>query len=266
MKAIITLAVSAVLMSHSLLASEPITLIEPSSQSVLFFKKQVSGSSSLGIALKGLLDRYPHRTTEFVSIALIAYPDKYKEIITASVTAQPMFVDEIIMVANDYKVASATEIVQLAINAEPSYAGAATSAACKYNPEQFEEIIRTAVNAQPDSADQIAQKLVNAYPSKTMEILITTVKEVPFVGKYILDALLATVTDDDIKSENMIIMSIEKLANYPEAIERLVEIAEQRNIESDKIRLSAIRGGLSEQAIVAVINEHYPQLESPAQN
>jgi hypothetical protein len=227
-----------------------------SQQSVNFFKSQVSGGS-LASAMRGLLDRYPQKTTEFLSIALTAYPERSQEIIMASVSAQPMFVDEIIMVANEFKVAEPTEIVEWAINAEPSYADAATRAACKYSPEFFNDIVRMAVTTEPDSADQIAQKLVTAYPSKTMEILITTIKEVPLVGKYVLDALLATVSDDEEKSEDMILVSVEQLANYPDAIERLVELAQQHSVESDKIRMSAIKGGLSEEAIVAVINEHY---------
>lgn len=268
MKAILTLSFGALLFSHSLLASETTTstLVKPSPKSINFFKNQVAGGTSLSATINNLLDRYPHKTTEFVSIALSAYPAQYKEIISASVSAQPMFVDEIIMVANEYQVADPTEIVTIAINAEPSYAGMATSAACKYSPEFFNEIVKTAVTAQPDSADQIAQKLVKAYPSKTMEILITTIKEVPYVGKYVLDALLATVTDDEAKSENMIIISVEQLAQYPDAIERLVQLAEQRDIASDKIRLSAIKGGLSEEAIVAVINEHYAPVSAETIN
>jgi len=251
------LLIASALLGHTSIASQSAKTLAPSSQSVQFFKKQVDRSSSFSNALKGLINRYPHRTAEFVSIALSAYPENYKEIITASVSTQPTFVDEIIMLANDYKVANPTEIVELAINAEPSYAGAAASAACKYSPEYFNEIVKAAVTTEPDSADQIAQKLVGAYPSKTMEILITTIKEVPFVGKYVLDALLATVTDDEIKSEDMIIVSVEQLAQYPDAIERLVHLAKQRDIDSNKIKLSAIKGGLSEEAIVAVINEHY---------
>ena len=229
----------------------------PTQQSVNFFKSQVAGGASLSSALRGLLDRYPQKTTEFLSIALTAYPESSKEIIMASVSAQPMFVDEIIMVANEFEVAQPTEIVEWAINAEPSYASTATRAACKYSPEFFNDIVKMAVTTEPDSADQIAQKLVNAYPSKTMEILITTIKEVPLVGKYVLDALLATVSEDEAKSEDMILVSVEQLANYPDAIERLVELAKQHSVESDKIRMSAIKGGLSEEAIVAVINEHY---------
>ncbi len=261
MKTILTIGCSALLFSHSLMAIETTEtkLVEPSSKSVNFFKKQVENGSSLSKTINNMLDRYPHKTTEFVSIALSAYPEQYKEIISASVSAQPMFVDEIIMVANEYQVSAPTEIVAIAINAEPSYASMATSAACKYSPEYFNEIVKTAVTAEPDSADQIAQKLVKAYPSKTMEILITTIKEVPYVGKYVLDALLATVVDDDAKSEDMIIISVEQLAQYPDAIERLVELAEQRDIKAEKIRLSAIKGGLSEDAIVAVINEHYKE-------
>lgn len=232
-------------------------ILKPSPQSVKFFKRQVDSSQSLTSAMNALLDRYPHKTTEFVSIAFNAYPDKYKEILTASVNSQPMFVDEIIMVANEFQIASPTDIVKIVINAEPSYASAATSAACKYSPEDFNNIIKMAVTTEPDSADQIAQKLVKAYPSKSMEILITTIKEVPYVGKYVLDALLATVNENELNSEDMIIVSIEQLAQYPDAITRLVELAEQHDVDSEKIRTSAVKGGLSDEAIVAIINEHY---------
>lgn len=237
--------------------SNPAKHLVPNQQSVNFFKSQVNGGKSLTSALNNLLDRYPQKTTEFLAIALTAYPEKSKEVVMAGVSAQPMFVDEIIMVANEFNVAEPTEIVEWAINAEPSYAGVTTKAACQNNPEFFNDIIRMAVATEPDSADQIAQKLVAAYPSKTMEILITTIKEVPFVGKYILDALLATVGEDEKQSEDMILVSIEELADYPDAINRLVELAEQHSIDSNKIKQNAIKGGLSEEKIVAVINKHY---------
>lgn len=250
---------AALLGQPALTKNESGVRLDTNPKTVNFFKKQVSGSTSLSNALNGLLDRYPQRTSEFVSIAFSAYPEQYKEILSAAISAQPMFVDDIIMLANDYEVASPLEIVEIAVSAEPSYAGVATRAACKYSPEIFSELIKTAVTTEPDSADQIAQKLVNAFPSKTMEILITTIKEVPYVGKYVLDALLATVSDDEARTEDMIIVSVEQLAQYPDAIERLVELAQQKNIDSDKIVKSAIEGGLSEEAIAAVINEHYSE-------
>lgn len=252
----LSLLVASSLCSQGAIASPKGSTPEPTAQSVHFFKKQVR-RSSFNNALKGLINRYPHKTAEFVSIALTAYPKNYKEIITTSVSTQPTYVDEIIILANEYKVASPTEIVKLAISAEPSYASLATSAACEYSPEEFSEIVKAAVNIEPDSADQIAQKLVSAYPSKTMEILITTIKEVPLVGKYVLDALLATVNDDEIKSESMIIISVEQLAQYPDAIERLVDIAHQRDIDAEKVRVSAMKGGLSDETITALINAHY---------
>jgi hypothetical protein len=232
-------------------------LIEPSKKSIHFFKSQVSNGRSVGNALTTLLSRYPEKTTEFVSVALTAYPEDYKEIIEASVSANPTFVDEIIMVATQYQVAKPASIVQIAVNAEPSYAGLATNAACFYSPEYFNEIIKAAVNAQPDSADQIAQRLVKAYPNKTMEILVTTVKEVPYVGKYILDALLATVVDDSQKSEDMIVVSIQELAQFPGAVDRLVELASEREIDSQRLKESAMRGGLKEVEIASVIDKYY---------
>lgn len=236
---------------------QPVSTLYPSDKSIQFFKTQVTNSASITKAIGSVLDRYPHKTAEFVSIALAAYPENYKEIIIASVQKQPMFVDEIIVVANDYKVAKPTEILKLAITAEPSYAGTATRAACNLNPGEFNEIIRAAVRTEPDSADQIAQKLVKAFPSKTMEILITTIKEVPYVGKYVLDALLVTLDNDEQKAEDVILISVEKLANYPDAFDRLVQLAQQRNINSSEIRDRAMKGGLSKTEANAVIAKHY---------
>lgn len=229
----------------------------PSSKSVNFFKRQVSASQSVENAVNSLLSRYPEKTVGFVKAALTAYPNQYAEIISASVSAQPTYVDDIIKIATAYNVAEPKEIVKIAVLAEPSYAEIATSAACKYSPEDFNEIVKSAVQSEPDSADQIAQKLVTAYPNKTMEILVTTVKEVPYVGKYILDALLAVVQEDGEKSEEMIIMTVEQLAQYPDAIERLVHLAKQHDIDQEKVRQSAIRGGLSDEQTEVVLNKHY---------
>lgn len=230
---------------------------EPNKNSVVFFKRQVHSNNSVENAVKTLLSRYPEKTAEFVKIAFYTYPDRYKEIIQASVKAQPSFVDDIIKIANELDVSDPTEIISIAVNAEPSYAEIATKAACKYSPEHFNEIVRTAVKNEPDSADQIAQKLVTAYPNKTMDILITTIKEVPYVGKYILDALLAIVQEDDGTSEEMIILTIEQLAEYPDAMDRLVKLAKEYNIEQTRVKDSALKGGIDEQSIAVMIKNHY---------
>lgn len=232
-------------------------IAQPTAKSIQFFKSQVANNRSVGTALSSLLKRYPEKTADFVAIAFTAYPESYREIISASVSSRPNFIDEIIMVATTYDVAKPTEIVEIAVNAEPSYAEDVTRAACKYSPTYFDEIVKTAVIAEPDSADQIAQRLVKAYPNRTMEILVTTIKEVPFVGKYVLDALLATVLNDEDKSNDMIIISVEQLAKHPEAIERLVELAQQHDIDSKLVKESAVRGGLEEDAIAAIIDRHY---------
>ncbi|WP_371193745.1 hypothetical protein [Glaciecola sp. SC05] len=232
-------------------------VVEPSNKSIHFFKSQVANNRSIGTALNSLLKRYPDKTAEFVAVAFAAYPDDYEEIISSSVSSNPNFIDEIIMVATQHEVASPTRIVEIAVNAEPSYAEDVTRAACKYSPLYFDEIVKIAVLTEPDSADRIAQRLVKAYPSKTMEILVTTIKEVPFVGKYVLDALLATVLDDEDKSNDMIIISVEQLAQHPDAIERLVELAQQHQIDSEKVRSSALKGGLDEASIAAIIERHY---------
>ncbi|WP_395340537.1 hypothetical protein PN836_017070 [Ningiella sp. W23] len=237
------------------------SITEPSQQSIKFFKTQVANNRSVGNALSSLLQRYPEKTGDFLSIAFTAYPDKYEEIISASVSTNPMFIDQIIMVANQHKISNPAEIVKIAVNAEPSYAEITTREACKVSPDYFNEIIKTAVHAEPDSADQIAQRLVKAYPNKTMEILVTTIKEVPYVGKYILDALLATVDEGSDESENMIIVSVEQLTEYPDALNRLVALAHDQNIDAEKVRDSAIKGGLSEDAVALLIEKHYTEAD-----
>ncbi|MFC4700728.1 hypothetical protein ACFO4O_11205 [Glaciecola siphonariae] len=256
---LITSATAGVFAQDKASTQNQVQVDTPSKKSVYFFKSQVANNRSIGNALSSLLSRYPEQTVDFVSVAFTAYPEHYEEIIQAAVSTNPNFVDEIIMVANSYQVGNPTEIVEIAINAEPSYADDATRAACKYSPKYFNEIVKTAVSTEPDSADQIAQRLVRAYPNKTMEILVTTIKEVPFVGKYVLDALLATVTDDDEKSNDMIIISVEQLAQHPDAIERLVQLAQEHEISAADVKASALRGGLEEEQIVAIIDRHYQQ-------
>ncbi|MFC3122873.1 hypothetical protein [Agaribacter flavus] len=237
--------------------SQENALEKPSKKSIVFFKRQVKSNNSVENAVKSLIARYPEKASNFVKVALFTYPEKYEEIIRASVIAKPVIVDEIIKLANHYKVSAPTNIVAIAVNAEPSYAEVATKAACKYSPEDFTEIVRTAVKSEPDSADQIAQKLVTAYPNRALEILVTTIKEVPYVGKYVLDALLALVQEDKDTTEDMIVASIEQLADYPSAMERLVKLAKEHKIDANKVSTSAIKGGLDEESVASLIKTHY---------
>lgn len=231
-------------------------LLVHSDKSVHFFEKQVENTGSPVRALTSLIQRFPQQTADFLSIALTQYPSDYKQLIKTSVSTNPMFVDEILLIANEHKIALPTEIVEIAISAEPSYASVTTSSACELSPEKFNEIIRAAVNLEPDSADQIAKKLVTRFPTKSMEILTTTLKEVPYVGKYVLDALLTT-TEEKQQTENLIIVTVEQLAQYPDAIERLVELAKHHDIESNRIKESALKGGLKEEQIVSILTKYY---------
>jgi hypothetical protein len=237
---------------------EDTTQIDSASmQSSHFLKQQVSSSNSVGRAIRTVLARYPENTAELVEIALDAYPNKYREIVSAAVSTQPAYIDDILELAIIRNVAPATELVMLAINAEPSYAEFATEAACKFSPDQFNEIVKTAVAMEPDSADQIAKRLARTYPNKTLEVLVTTIQEVPLVGKYVVDALLALFPIDSSESESMIIISVEQLAKHPDAIERLVELAQRRGIQQELISASAIRGGLTNAQAKVYVDRHY---------
>jgi hypothetical protein len=236
---------------------EEIVTSGSSLQSSQFLKQQVRSSNSVSRAIRTVLARYPENTPELVKIALDNYPEKYREIVTSAVSAQPAYIDDIIKLVLDRELAPATEIVKLAISAEPSYAEYATAAACKFSPDEFNAIVKAAVLMEPDSADQIAKVLAKSYPNKTLEVLITTIQEVPLVGKYVVDALLALFPVDSSESESMIIISVEQLANHPEAMERLVEMANDRGIEQNLISASAIRGGLTDAQANVYLQRHY---------
>lgn len=257
-----TKTIGALLISYSCLSFSAVninfdtTLTSHSEQSLNFFKAQTASSGDSAKALANLIDRFPQKTSDFLSIALTLYPEEYERLIITSVEINPMFVDEILLVANEHNVASATDIVELVITAEPSYASTATSAACELTPEKFNDIVKTAVNLEPDSADQIAKKLVKRFPTKTMEILTTTLKEVPYVGKYVLDALLTTAEQDKDKSDDMIIYSVEQLAMYPDAMERLIELAKHRNIAPEKIEQSALKGGMTKSMLAKLMSQY----------
>jgi hypothetical protein len=47
------------------------------------------------------------------------------------------------------------------------------------------------------------------------------------------------------------------LAKYPDAIERLVELAELRGIQQDLISASAMRGGLTNAQAKLYVDKHY---------
>ncbi|GAC29058.1 hypothetical protein [Brumicola pallidula] len=232
-------------------------LVNASEQSSQFLKQQVRSSNSVGRAIRTVLARYPENTPELVEIALDTYPDKYREIVSAAVSSQPAYIDDILELALARDLAPATELVTLAINAEPSYAEYVAEAACKLSPDQFNEIVKTAVSMAPDSADQIAKRLAKTYPNKILEVLVTTIQEVPLVGKYVVDALLALFPVDSSESESMIIISVEQLAKHPEALERLVKIAERRGIQQDLISASAMRGGLTDTQARLYVERHY---------
>lgn len=236
---------------------EELAIRGETSQSTQLFVNQVRSSNSVGTAVRTFIARYPERSIEIVEIALDTYPERYRQILSASVSTQPAFVDEFLRLAMDRSLAAPTELLKLAINAEPSYAEYAAEAACKYSPENFNELVKTAVKVEPDSADQIAKTLVTSYPNRALDILVTTIKEVPLVGKYVIDALLALFPEDSSESESLIIISVEQLASHPEAMRRLSELARQRGIDEQAIVDSAMRGGLSEENARAYTSVHY---------
>lgn len=218
--------------------------VEAQPQAARFLDQQLK-SLSMANALNAVISYYPESTPELVSYALETYPEKHKEIVIGAIRAEPAFIDEVIKRTAASGLISVPEIIRLAVGADPSFAMDATAAACELEPSQFRQILQTALALEPDSADLIAQQVAGRLPNRTLEVLTTVLSEVPYLGNYVVDALLAIFPQQP-QSAALILVALEELAQQPDAISRLLELAKTRNL-SEASAVSAIeRGGLSE--------------------
>lgn len=217
-----------------------------------FIQIQIDQNVTIGRAIKTIVSHYPQQAASVVGTALDLYPEKYKEIIHAAISAQPTLADEVVTMALNKGISSCTSIVETAINADPSYIDFVVTAAANSTPEQLSEIVRIAVITEPDSADYIVQSLAKEHPSKIVEILSSAIVAVPFVGEYVVEALLAVFPND---AEKVITTAIRESAAERENIKRIIEVAQNSGVDAKKLEVYALNGGATAQELSQILNK-----------
>ena len=208
-----------------------------------FIKRQVSQSMSVGRAVRSITSHYPQEAETIVSVALDMYPDDYREIIHAAISAQPTATSKIVQIAIDKEVSSCPNIVQLAIEADPSYVDFVVGAAADSSPDELKDIVRVAVLTEPDSADTIVQTLTEEHPNELVDILTSAIQAVPVVGEYVVNALLAIFPE---KAEDVVTTAVRESAGQREQVRKILETAHQAGVESEKLKEYALNGGAHE--------------------
>jgi len=208
-----------------------------------FLKRQVDQTMSVGRAIRSIAGHYPAEVVSIVDIALDTYPEKYREIIFAAISAQPASTEEIVQLAIEKEVSSCPNIVQLAIKAEPTYVDFVVHAAAVSTPEELDEIVRVAVLTQPDAADSIVQTLSKEHPNKIVDIMTSALNAVPFVGEYVVDALLAVFPNE---AETVVETAVRESSQQREQIMRILNTAQHAGVSHDKLKEYALSAGLNE--------------------
>ena len=116
-------------------------------------------------------------------------------------------------------------------------------AAAVSTPEELDEIVRVAVLTQPDAADSIVQTLSQEHPNKIVDIMTSALNAVPFVGEYVVDALLAVFPSE---AETVVETAVRESARQREQVMRILNTAQHAGVSQDKLKEYAMSAGLSE--------------------
>lgn len=216
-----------------------------------FLLIQVEQNITIGRAIKIIVGHYPQQAASIIATALDLYPDQYKEIIHAAISAQPTLAEEVVTIALKKGISSCTSIVETAINADPSYIDFVVTAAAHSTPEQLSEIVRIAVMTEPDSADYIVQSLAKEHPNKIVDILQSAIGAVPFVGEYVVEALLAVFPNN---AEMVITTAVRESSAQREQVKRIIEAAQNAGISIEKLETYAINGGATTEELAQVLD------------
>ena len=228
------------------------TTVERKTLKASFIQRQMQNNASIGRAIKSIASHYPQQVSTIVDVALDTYPEKYKEIIYAAISAQPSHTEEIVRIAIEKSVTECPNIVELAIMAEPSYVNFVVTAAADTTPEELKDIVRVAVITEPDSADRIVQTLAKEHPNDMVDILTTAISAVPFVGEYIVDGLLALFPNE---ADTVVENAVRESTEQREQIVRIIEAAEGQGMDAEILKSSALKGGATQEEIARAMDD-----------
>jgi len=139
--------------------------------------QQVQQNISIENSVNALVKRFPEKADIILKFALENYPNKYKEIITGTIHAEPALSAAVVAAVLHAKIASCSDVVKIAIDIEPAYANEIIQAAYKNSEDPIQDIVTVAVNTEPFISDSL---ISNAKDKTTMlNIFIGIVKAVP---------------------------------------------------------------------------------------
>lgn len=139
--------------------------------------QQVQQNISVENSVNALVKRFPEKAEIILKFALENYPEKYKEIITGTIHAEPALSAIVVAAVLHAKVASCPDVVKIAIDIEPAYANEIIQAAYKNSNDPIQDIVTVAVNTEPFISSSL---ISNAKDKKTMlNIFIGVVKAIP---------------------------------------------------------------------------------------
>jgi hypothetical protein len=255
MKRLVSLVIVAGALSAPLqvIATEFTQAVVDPQLSVAFVQRQIEQNMSIGRAIRSIVGHYPNDTSYVVSTALDLYPEKYKEIIYAAISEQPMLSEAIVTIAIEKGISSCSSIVEIAINAEPSYIDFVVTAAANSTPEELNEIVRIAVITAPDSANYIVQSLAREHPNKIVDIIQSAIGAVPLVGEYVVEALLAVFPND---AQEVVTTAIRESSAQRENVKKIIEKAHNSGISNIDVETFAMQGGATKEEVAQVLNKH----------
>lgn len=249
-----TLIATMLLSSSNLYAVVDSEVLTNNGLSREFIQRQVDQNMSVGRAVKSIISHYPEHVESVVGTSLDLYPDKYKEIVHAAISAEPSLTKTIVRVAIEKGITSCPNIVETAINAEPSYVDFVVKAAANTTPDELEDIVRVAVVTEPDSADRIVQTLAQSHPNKVIEIVSTAIGAVPFVGEYIVDAILAVFHDEE-EQGRVLTTAFRQSSDQSEYVKKIISSAKNAGMENEAITQYALEAGAKPDEIAKILEE-----------
>ena len=97
---------------------------------------------------------------------------------------------------------------------------------------------------QPDAADSIVQTLSQEHPNRIVEIMTSALNAVPFVGEYVVDALLAVFPNE---AQTVVETAVRESSQQREQVIRILSTAQHAGVTHDKLKEYAMSAGLSEE-------------------
>lgn len=176
--------------------------LDPDSEKLLptylrLFRDYDKRNFAITRSVRILLKHYPQHVEAILLSAFHQQPERYRQIISAAINAEPALTQDVIGVAMNIGISDTAEIVKTAILAEPSYADDIVQVASHMQPQEVEHIVRVAIDAEPDLADEIVRSAADSQPNKISEIFLSALKAIPATANYIAESVSSLWQEDD---------------------------------------------------------------------